>query len=243
MLERSRPLSPYPYYRWQYTNTSSILHRATGIILSAGYLLLTCWLMAIARGPVEYARAELILSYPPCKALLALGLSAFAYHFCNGIRCLFWDAGYGLERREARRSAWIVVIDRCACGYRVGLQQRGHLMSAARRGADSRWAQRVTALVLVPLGAWFCLSLLSLPTLTYPVARAWVPHSWNAALLIALILAAAQHSYLGLRAIVEDYIADVGMRIAMLQMVRFVHILSAAGAVLAVFAVTFGLLA
>lgn len=110
MRERSRPLSPYLHYRWQYTNTLSILHRATGIILSAGYLLLTCWLMAIARGPVAYAGAERILSYPPFKVLLALGLIAFAYHFCNGIRHLLWDAGYGLERREARRSAWIVVI-------------------------------------------------------------------------------------------------------------------------------------
>ncbi len=110
MLERSRPLSPFLHYRWQYTNTLSILHRASGIILSAGYLLLTCWVMAIARGPVEYARAELILSHPFLKGLLALALVAFVYHFCNGIRHLFWDAGFGLERREARRSAWIVVI-------------------------------------------------------------------------------------------------------------------------------------
>lgn len=116
-------------------------------------------------------------------------------------------------------------------------------MSAARRGADSWWAQRVTAVVLVPLGAWFCLSLLSLPTLTYPVVRAWVPHGWNPALLIALILAAAQHSHLGLHAIVEDYVPDVSMRISLLLMIRFVHILSAAAAVLAVFVVTFGLLA
>jgi succinate dehydrogenase / fumarate reductase cytochrome b subunit len=110
MLERSRPLSPFLHYRWQYTNTLSILHRATGIILAGGFLLLVYWLTAIAGGPVAYARASRVLSHPPFKVLLAFGLIALAYHFCNGIRHLLWDAGFGLERREARRSAWGVVI-------------------------------------------------------------------------------------------------------------------------------------
>ena len=114
--------------------------------------------------------------------------------------------------------------------------------SAARHGADSWWAQRVTALALVPLGAWFCISLLSIPTIDYLVVRAGMARSWNAALLLALILVAAQHSYLGLQVIVEDYVDDAGMRIAMSLMIRFVYMLSAAGAVLAVFAVAFGLL-
>ena len=48
MREHSRPLSPFLHYRWQYTNTLSILHRVTGIVLSATYLLLMCWLMAVA---------------------------------------------------------------------------------------------------------------------------------------------------------------------------------------------------
>jgi succinate dehydrogenase / fumarate reductase, cytochrome b subunit len=110
MLERSRPLSPFLHYRWQYTNTLSILHRASGIVLSGAFLLLVYWITAITRGPVAYARAAILLSHPLFKVLLALGLIAFAYHFCNGIRHLFWDAGFGLERHEARRSAWIVAV-------------------------------------------------------------------------------------------------------------------------------------
>ena len=108
MLERSRPLSPFLHYRWQYTNTLSVLHRATGMTLSGGFLLLVYWVTAIARGPAAYARAAHFLLHPLFKVPLALGLVAFAYHFCNGIRHLLWDAGFGLERREARRSAWMV---------------------------------------------------------------------------------------------------------------------------------------
>lgn len=110
MRERPRPLSPFLHYRWQYTNTLSILHRVTGIILSLGFLLLVYWVIAIAAGPAEYARAAILFSHPLMQGVLALALVAFAYHFCNGIRHLIWDAGFGLERREARRSAWIVVL-------------------------------------------------------------------------------------------------------------------------------------
>jgi len=110
MPERSRPLSPFLHYRWQYTNTLSILHRASGILLTGGFGLLVYWLTALANGPVTYTRASKVLLHPSFKVLLALGLLAFAYHLCNGIRHLLWDAGLGLERREARRSGWAVVM-------------------------------------------------------------------------------------------------------------------------------------
>jgi succinate dehydrogenase / fumarate reductase cytochrome b subunit len=109
MVARSRPLSPFLHYRWQYTNTLSILHRASGIVLAGGYPLLLCWLRAIAQGPATYTEFVNRLARPWLKVVLALLLASFALHFCNGVRHLVWDAGFGLERREARRSAWMVV--------------------------------------------------------------------------------------------------------------------------------------
>lgn len=53
-VTRSRPLSPFmigPYYRPQLTSMLSILHRLTGVGLSAGALLLVGWLAALAAGP------------------------------------------------------------------------------------------------------------------------------------------------------------------------------------------------
>ena len=41
--------------------------------------------------------------------LLFLWSVAFFYHLCNGIRHLFWDAGYGFDLKDAYRSGWIVV--------------------------------------------------------------------------------------------------------------------------------------
>ena len=52
MSSRERPLSPHlQVYRWQIQMVTSILHRATGIVLAAGALLITAGLMALMIGP------------------------------------------------------------------------------------------------------------------------------------------------------------------------------------------------
>jgi succinate dehydrogenase cytochrome b556 subunit len=49
-------------------------------------------------------------SWASCRAPRALALGAFWYHLFAGLRHLAWDAGYGFEKRSARRSGAIVVI-------------------------------------------------------------------------------------------------------------------------------------
>jgi len=110
MSAPARPLSPFLHYRWRYTNTLSILHRITGLLLSVGLLLLVCWLMAVAGGSPAYARARAVLSLSAFKLGYALLLVAFSYHLVAGIRHLVWDTGRGLERETARRSARLIVI-------------------------------------------------------------------------------------------------------------------------------------
>lgn len=106
----NRPLSPHlTVYRFAYTMALSILHRITGVALSAGLILLVAWLVALASGREAHAGFVEFAGSWPVKVLLALWVVAFVYHFCNGIRHLFWDAGMGLERPQARRSARIVV--------------------------------------------------------------------------------------------------------------------------------------
>jgi succinate dehydrogenase / fumarate reductase membrane anchor subunit len=95
-------------------------------------------------------------------------------------------------------------------------------------------------LALLPLGLWFCVSMLWIPAINYFAVRAWMARPWNTVLLVAFILVAAYHSYLGLRVIVEDYVHDAGVRIALVLLVWFVYMLSAAGAILAVGMVAFG---
>jgi len=51
MAPGSRPLSPHlSIYRWTLTMAMSIAHRATGIALYGGTLLLVLWLVSAAIG-------------------------------------------------------------------------------------------------------------------------------------------------------------------------------------------------
>jgi succinate dehydrogenase / fumarate reductase cytochrome b subunit len=97
-------------YRRAYTMVLSILHRITGLALAAGLGVLVVWLAALAGGESSYACFLSFAGSWPFKVLLGLWLVAFVYHFANGIRHLFWDAGMGLERAQARRSAMLVVV-------------------------------------------------------------------------------------------------------------------------------------
>jgi succinate dehydrogenase / fumarate reductase cytochrome b subunit len=110
MAQPERPLSPFMQYRWQYTNTLSILHRITGILLSLCFFVLVYWLAAAAAGPERYAAALATLGSPPARLLLIGGLFSYCYHLLNGIRHLFWDAGYGFELRIARMTGWAAAI-------------------------------------------------------------------------------------------------------------------------------------
>lgn len=112
MTTRSeRPLSPHlQVYRPQLTSALSIFHRITGVFLALGTLLLTAWVVAAATGPDAFAAVQgfigSILGY-----LLLLGWSAaLFYHLANGIRHLFWDAGYGFELANVYRSGYAVLI-------------------------------------------------------------------------------------------------------------------------------------
>jgi len=105
-----RPLSPHlGVYHFGYTMSLSILHRVAGVALSIALLSLTGWLMAAASGPRAYAQAASVLRTWPARAWIALALIALCYHFCNGVRHLAWDMGWGFERREARRSAAVML--------------------------------------------------------------------------------------------------------------------------------------
>lgn len=110
MAQVNRPLSPHlGIYKWQISNSLSILHRLTGISLAAGSLALVAWIVAIAMGESTYLTVSGYLAGPLGMLLLLAFSASFFYHLANGIRHLFWDAGYGFEREVARRSGWFVL--------------------------------------------------------------------------------------------------------------------------------------
>lgn len=107
-----RPLSPHlsVYRMSRYTLLTSILNRATGLVLSAGLILLVYWLVAIASGGTSYRNARVVLALPVLKAVYLILLATFSYHLFAGIRHLIWDTGHGIEREQAKRSSLLLAI-------------------------------------------------------------------------------------------------------------------------------------
>ena len=110
MMSDPRPLSPHlQIYRWQLTSVMSILHRASGIALSVGAILLVSWLGAASDGPEPYAKMRWFLGSPGGLIVLFGWSVALFYHLCNGIRHLWWDTGRGLELKSVYASGYAVL--------------------------------------------------------------------------------------------------------------------------------------
>jgi len=106
-----RPLSPHlGIYKWQLTMTLSILHRATGIALAVGTILLAWLLIALAAGADSYRTIHMFCISPVGLFLLAGWTWALFFHLCNGIRHLVWDVGWGFEIPRAYATGWTVVV-------------------------------------------------------------------------------------------------------------------------------------
>ena len=98
----ARPVSPHlDVWRWHITMFCSIAHRATGIALYGGALILAGWAIALAAGPDAYEGYMAVLGSIPGKVLM-FGLTvSLCYHLASGIRHLVWDTGTGLTPRTA----------------------------------------------------------------------------------------------------------------------------------------------
>jgi succinate dehydrogenase / fumarate reductase cytochrome b subunit len=106
-----RPLSPHlQVYKPQITTVLSITHRATGIAASVGLLLLVWWLVAAASSDRSYAAVSGFMRSPLGILVLFGWIAALWYHFCNGIRHLAWDAGFGFDLPEVHLTGRAVVI-------------------------------------------------------------------------------------------------------------------------------------
>jgi len=85
-------------------------------------------------------------------------------------------------------------------------------LGSAKSGTDHFLVQRITALALIPLVIWFCMSLAFLPDANYATVVAWLSSPFNAVLMIVTLVAGFYHSALGMQTIFEDYVANHGAR-------------------------------
>lgn len=117
-------------------------------------------------------------------------------------------------------------------------QVRGH--GSAKAGAHHWWAQRLSAVALIPLFIWFVVSLVCIATADHAKAVEWVRSPYNSALLILLLGALFYHAQLGMQVVFEDYISTHWLQVASIVVVRFLAMLSAVVSIVAVLRIAWG---
>ena len=109
-----RPLSPHlTVYKPQITSVLSIFHRITGAGLAVSTTLVVFWLVSIAMGKSTFIGFNNFLNNSIVTIVLVSSLWALWYHFCTGLRHLYWDMGYGYDLKSVAISGWAAV----ACSF------------------------------------------------------------------------------------------------------------------------------
>lgn len=115
-ISTARPTSPHlQIYSWSVASLTSIMHRFTGILLYISIIAISWYI-------VYYTyQIDIVDSSETCDCLMktiidnifvlaATGVVfALYYHFCNGIRHLFWDIGKGFEKTTAKNNGLLVI--------------------------------------------------------------------------------------------------------------------------------------
>ena len=111
---------------------------------------------------------------------------------------------------------------------------------AAKDGARHWWAQRLTALALIPLGVAFAVMAIALAGSDYEGARAAFAHPVAAALWILFAAALFHHAHLGLQVVLEDYVHSPALKVAGIVAVKFAAVALGAASVVAVLRISIG---
>ncbi len=104
---------------------------------------------------------------------------------------------------------------------------RARGLGSARAGSKHWWAQRLTAIALVPLTLWFIWSIMHLTGASQADVADWLSSPVRLALLLALIAATFHHLQLGMQVVIEDYVPNEGVKLAAVLAVKGLCILLA----------------
>jgi succinate dehydrogenase / fumarate reductase membrane anchor subunit len=117
---------------------------------------------------------------------------------------------------------------------------RARGLGSAKHGVHHWWAQRLTAVALIPLVVWFAVSLVMLSGADYGVARAWIGSPLVMVLLTLTIVVGLHHAQLGMQVVIEDYVHADGVKLALVMAVRFVAVFFGLAAIVAILRIGFG---
>lgn len=107
-------------------------------------------------------------------------------------------------------------------------------LGSAKGGTGHWWAQRVTALALVPLVIWFVMLVLRLLSSSQVEVLRLIASPFNTVTLLLFIGVMLYHGYLGIQVIIEDYVHKECMKLALLVSIKFFTVVTGLAGICAV---------
>ena len=112
-------------------------------------------------------------------------------------------------------------------------------LGSAKEGVGHWWAQRLTALALIPLGLWFVASVVCMAGADHAAISQWLSAPFTLGALALTIFAAFYHAVLGLQVVVEDYIHGKFAKHAIIILIQFAGFGFATAAIIALLVAAF----
>ncbi len=116
---------------------------------------------------------------------------------------------------------------------------RARGLGSAKEGLHHWWAQRITAVAMVPLTLWFVYSVASLASGRMDFDL-WLLSPINAAALVLFIVVGVHHGVIGLQVVLEDYVPTHLARTVSILLVKLIGYGLATVAVISTLIVTLG---
>jgi succinate dehydrogenase / fumarate reductase membrane anchor subunit len=117
---------------------------------------------------------------------------------------------------------------------------RARGLGSAKSGVHHFWMQRLTAVALIPLVIWFAVSLVMLSGADYGMARSWLSSPFVMVLLILTICIGLYHGQLGMQVVIEDYVHNEGVKLALIVAIKFIAVFFGLVAIVASMRIGFG---
>jgi succinate dehydrogenase / fumarate reductase membrane anchor subunit len=113
-------------------------------------------------------------------------------------------------------------------------------LGSAHHGGEHWIKERVSSAALLLLGSWFLVSLLLLPDFSPSTFAAWLSGPFGFVPMALLVYLSFEHSFEGVKVIVDDYQGDEGGRLTWHVVSLFLHVGAGALALFALARLAFG---
>lgn len=124
----------------------------------------------------------------------------------------------------------------------VSSLHRARGLGTSKSGVDHWWWERITSLVLIPLGLWFLISLIRIAPGGLETVLPWFTSPLNAVGSVILLATLFYHTSLGIQVVIEDYVHVEWKKLGGIILSRFLFLVLALIGIFSIVRLHFGAL-